>query len=225
MTFLVNIDGSMIKTTTEEAAKYLQNVKEEKVKDIAVGIAKGFITACYEACKEDIVPIDNPEIFQAIKNAREYLQEQIAPTIQVRDNLEQENKNLDYKIYMLEEKQHDYYMQVQELQSQLHKLGFLDGAKKKAIKAQIEALERPDVPEEYAKKIELNKAMIEAYDAKIYENRDIIIHGMKLEKDYQNSHKVPEKLQKAQKEEKVTTTKPTTRPSFKDKMKPLKPIL
>lgn len=207
-------------------ARYLLKPREERAEELSFTIAKAYAKGCSEATKGNLEEIDSPLMFQAIRKAREIIQEYQRPLAEKKQELLQENKELEYKIYMIEN-----YRKAHELSQELNKLGLFHGAEKKELKAQIEALRKPiEVPKEYQEKIELNKSMIEEYDEILHEY-DNLSKGCtwaedelyRKGKNYKPTEK-PQTAQKSQKEEKATVTKPTEKPSFKDQMKPLRSI-
>lgn len=231
MNVVIKMGEQVIQTTLEDIAKYLLKPTEERNEENAFYFAIQFSRACHEATNGNLDDIDNPLIFQGLKQAREIILDKARPLAELQKNLEKEIEDLEYKIYLIKDKEHDNYMKAHELSCQLDKLGLFHGAEKKALREQIEALRKPlEVPKEYQEKIDIHNATIEKYKAKLkeYDNlvrkcnwaeQELLIKG----KNYKAFEK-PQKAQNSQKEEKPTNTKPTTKTSFKDQIKPLKSI-
>lgn len=212
-------------------ARFLLKPKEERAEELSMKMAVAFAEGCHQATNGHLEEIDNPLFFQAIKNAREIILEHSRPLSEQVGKIKQNIKELEYKIWEIEDKEHDNYMKAHELSCQMDKLGLFHGAEKRELKAQIEALRKPlEVPKEYQEQIDRGKIVIESYEEKIkeYDNlvrgcnwaeQELLLKG----KNCKTAEK-PQKAQKSQKEEKATTTKPTTKPSFKDQLKPLKSL-
>lgn len=229
MNVLLKMGEQHISMSVEDMAKYLLKPEEERNPENSFFIASNFAEVCYQALDKNFSEVDNPLIYQGLKPAREILQAKWRVYSEQRLKLENEVKELEAKIYVIEQQEHDNYMKAHDLSCQLDKLGLFHGAEKKNLKEQIQALRKPlEVPTEYTDKIKLHKSMIEEYKEieKGYDNvvrrcnwveQELLLKG----KNCKTAEK-PQKAQKSQKEEKATTTKPTTRPSFKDQIKPLK---
>lgn len=231
MNGVIKMGEQVIQTTLEDIAKYLLKPTEERNEENAFYFAIQFSRACHEATNGNLDDIDNPLIFQGLKQAREIILEHSRPISEQVSKIKQNIKELEYKIWEIEDKEHDNYMKAHELSCQMDKLGLFHGAEKRELKAQIEALRKPlEVPKEYQEQIDRGKIVIESYEEKLkeYDNlvrgcnwaeQELLLKG----KNCKTAEK-PQKAQKSQKEEKAINTKPITKPSFKDQLKPLKSL-
>lgn len=212
-------------------AQWILKVHSEDENESLLMWVEKFSRNCYEASKSNLQDIDSPLFYNALEKAGDIIIEHVKPLEQQKKKLQEELEVFEYRVYEIEDKNHDNYMESNKLASEKQKLGIFKGAEKRALQEKIDKLRTPiEVPQELQKKIAMHKTMIEALESKIEHYSDlskcnywakdtIMLKG----ENYRTSQK-PQKAPQSQKKGKATNTSGKPKTSLRDKMKPIKGV-